>query len=103
MLDFSEDIIKDLTNRINKKDLIMMEKQYVHKQNQDYVMVSEVKDITDYIIKKENGKSVCNEKFFYATAFPKYDCAFCFDHELDHFTFYDDNRSHKADRYSNRT
>lgn len=39
ILDFSEDIIKDLTNRINEEDLKMIEKQYVHKQNQDYVMV----------------------------------------------------------------
>lgn len=52
ILDFSEDIIKDLTNRINEEDLKMIEKQYVHKQNQDYVMVSEVRDITDYVLKK---------------------------------------------------
>ena len=35
ILDFSEDIIKDLTNRINEEDLKMIEKQYVHKQNQE--------------------------------------------------------------------
>lgn len=70
ILDFSEDIIKDLTNRINEEDLKMIEKQYVHKQNQDYVMVSEVRDITDYVLKKGESKRICNEKFFYATAFP---------------------------------
>lgn len=86
MSEFSEDVIKDLTNRLNEEKLAVIEKQYVHKQNQDYVMVSDVKDVTDYIGEK-TGKKDCNEKFFYATAFPKYNCTFCFDHELDHLPF----------------
>ena len=40
----------------------MIEKQYVHKQNQDYVMVSEVRDITDYVLKKEESKKVKKKK-----------------------------------------
>lgn len=87
ILDFSEELIRDLTNQINEENLMMIEKQYVHKQNQDYVMVSEVKDITDYVLRKNESKRTCNERFFYATAFPKYNCAFCFDHELDHLPF----------------
>lgn len=83
--DISESVIRDLTNLLNAKEFNMIEKQYVHKQNPEYVLVSDIEDITDQVRSKEirDGK----EKYFYATAFPKYNCAFCFDHELDHMPF----------------
>lgn len=83
--DISESVIRDLTNLLNAKEFNMIKKQYVHKQNPEYVLVSDIEDITDQVRSKEirDGK----EKYFYATAFPKYNCAFCFDHELDHMPF----------------
>lgn len=84
--DVSESVIQDLTNILNAKKFNMIEKQYVHKRNPEYVLVSEIEDITERIMEKgveRNDK----EKYFYATAFPKYNCAFCFDHELDHMPF----------------
>lgn len=84
--DVSENVIRDLTNLLNAKKFNMIEKQYVHKQNPEYVLVSEIEDITDQVMNKGVEKNG-NEKYFYATAFPKYNCAFCFDHELDHMPF----------------
>lgn len=84
--DVSESVIQDLTNILNAKKFNMIEKQYVHKRNPEYVLVSEIEDITERIMEKgveRNDK----EKYFYTTAFPKYNCAFCFDHELDHMPF----------------
>lgn len=83
--EISESMIKNLTSILNLKSLSVIEKQYVHKQNQDYVLVSDVEEITDEVVGDLKQKST--EKFFYATAFPKLDCSFCFDHELDHLPF----------------
>lgn len=84
--EISESVIKDLTNILNVKNFSTIENQYVHKQNKDYVLVSDIEDITDSVVKVMKIKSE-NERFFYATAFPKFNCSFCFDHELDHLPF----------------
>ncbi len=59
---------------------------YVHKKNKEYVLISDIKEIPDEYI-EEHAIRKDGNKYLYMFAFPKHDCAFCFDHELDHLPF----------------
>jgi hypothetical protein len=68
-------------NNLNKVD-----SKYVHKVNADYVLISDIKPVPKEYIDKDAAISDTH-RYLYSIALPKFDCLFCFDHELDHLPF----------------
>ncbi|MCD7932218.1 MAG: hypothetical protein LUH15_13170 [Tannerellaceae bacterium] len=78
--------IEEISENIYFSQMKKIKKEYVHKSHEEYVLISDILEIPDEYIPEDVSKSNRN-KYLYFTAYPKYDCTFCFDHELDHFPF----------------
>lgn len=80
----SEEFIKKFSNNILEEDLKCIRKDFVHKRNEEYVLLSDIKRVPEeYIVQSDSEM----QNSFYSYALPKLDCSFCFDHELDHLPF----------------
>lgn len=75
-----------MSEGIDFNNIKKIESVFVHKKNKDYVLISNIHEIPEKFITDEAITGV-NHKYLYAMALPKYDCLFCFDHELDHLPF----------------
>lgn len=80
------DFINKVTETIDVNNIGKIDSEYVHKKNEDYVLISDIKTVPKEYLNKDSimSDSHC---YLYSIALPKYDCLFCFDHELDHLPF----------------
>ncbi len=83
----SRSFIDKMSENLNSKNIKKIDKHYVHKENNDYVLISEIHEIPLEFLTDSALAKPKNHKFLYSIALPKYDCLFCFDHELDHMPF----------------
>jgi len=82
-------ILETFVNNISNVDMAnakRIDNEYVHKIDKAYSLISEIKEISKKDINTESIYAK-NHKFLWSIALPKYDCSFCFDHELDHLPF----------------
>lgn len=80
------DFLSKLAEDADAHNIKKIENAFVHKVNKDYVLISEIKEVPENYLNNDGEKDE-NCKFLYLVAFPKHDCVFCFDHELDHLPF----------------
>jgi len=80
----SKKFIEKFSTDIFIENYAPIRKEYVHKLNEEYVLLTKIRRIPEeYIIPSD-----CDvQNSFFAYALPKLDCSFCFDHELDHIPF----------------
>lgn len=80
----SKSFIEKIFNEINMDTTRAINSHYVHKKNEENVLISNVTKVPETYI--SNAKNIVGNTF-YSVALPKIDCPFCFDHELDHIPF----------------
>lgn len=80
------DFINKVTESIEVNNIARINSEYVHKKNEDYVLISDIKTIPKEYLSND-AVMLDSHRYLYSIALPKYDCLFCFDHELDHLPF----------------
>lgn len=80
------DFINKVTETIDVNTIEKIDSKYVHKKNEDYVLISKIKTVPKEYLGLDTIISDSHH-YLYSIALPKYDCLFCFDHELDHLPF----------------
>lgn len=78
------DFINKVTETIDVNTIEKIDSKYVHKKNEDYVLISKIKTVPKEYLGLD---TIDSHHYLYSIALPKYDCLFCFDHELDHLPF----------------
>lgn len=80
----SNEFIEKIFDEIDIELIEAIDRDYVHKQNENYVLISNIYEVPkDYL----NNELNVFGNAFYTIARTKLDCTFCFDHELDHVPF----------------
>jgi len=84
-LNFTDELQAQIAAKLESEPITPIQKEYVHKINNDYVFISDFEKIPDENIV---DKSLLDKRsYHYVFACPKLDDIFCFDHELDHVPF----------------
>jgi len=76
--------VEKLCNEASWSNFQKIEKKYVHKNNQEYVLISDIQKVPIHYTHEIPSRFY---EAYYCFAHPKLDCPFCFDHQLDHVPF----------------
>lgn len=71
------DFINKVTESIEVNNIARINSEYVHKKNEDYVLISDIKTIPKEYLSND-AVMLDSHRYLYSIALPKYDCLFCF-------------------------